>query len=253
MKELVKTNQAGRDVTTSLIVAEVFGKEHKNVVRDIESLNCSDGFNKLNFEPIEYIDSKGRKQKAYEITKDGFTFLVMGYTGEKAGQFKETFINEFNKREALLRNDDYIINRAMILMNNKAKALEQRVHQQNERLCAQEDVIKRAKPKVDYYDEVLQSEGMIAISVIAKELNISAVRLNKFLYKQGVQYQCNGTWLLYSAYQDKGYTKTRTVPYTDEHGNIKTNIHTYWTEKGRKFIHNLWRKRNGRPLKLELN
>lgn len=53
-----------------------------------------------------------QKSEYYEITKDGFMFLVMGYTGEKAGEFKERFINEFNKREALLRSDDYILARA---------------------------------------------------------------------------------------------------------------------------------------------
>lgn len=103
MQDLVIQSSKGNDVTTSLIVAEVFGKEHKNVVRGIESLSCSENFNKLNFEPIEYVDSKGRIQKAYEMTKDGFTFLVMGYTGKAAAKFKEDFINAFNSMEKQLR------------------------------------------------------------------------------------------------------------------------------------------------------
>lgn len=103
MQELVIQSSKGNDVTTSLIVAEVFGKEHKNVVRGIESLSCSENFNKLNFEPIEYIDSRGRTQKAYEMTKDGFTFLAMGYTGKVAAKFKEDFINAFNAMEKQLR------------------------------------------------------------------------------------------------------------------------------------------------------
>ena len=80
MAELVIQNSNGNDVTTSLIVAQVFGKEHNKVVRDIENLSCSSNFNAANFGVIEYTDSRGRIQKAYEMTKDGFSFLVMGYT-----------------------------------------------------------------------------------------------------------------------------------------------------------------------------
>lgn len=90
MTELVKINSAGKDVTTSLIVAQVFGKEHKNVLRDIENLSCSDTFRRLNFEHTPYVHPQnGQTYKMYEMTKDGFSFLVMGYTGERAGQFKE--------------------------------------------------------------------------------------------------------------------------------------------------------------------
>lgn len=89
MENLVFQNSNGNDVTTSLLVAEVFGKEHSKVVRDIESLSCSASFNAANFGVITYIDSRNREQTAYEMTKDGFSFLVMGYTGAKAGEFKE--------------------------------------------------------------------------------------------------------------------------------------------------------------------
>lgn len=83
----------------SLQVAETFGKEHYNVMRDIETLDCSDEFNTLNFEGINYKDSRGRRQRKYIMTKDGFTFLVMGYRGKKAAQFKEAYIKRFNEME----------------------------------------------------------------------------------------------------------------------------------------------------------
>ena len=171
---LVLTNQSGKDVTTSLIVAEVFGKEHKNVSRDIETLSFSDNFNRLNFELIKYVDSRGREQKAYEITKDGFSFLVMGYTGEKAGEFKEKFIREFNKREELLQNDDYIIHRAFNLLTERNKMLEQQIEQKEQQLQLQEKVIKEATPKVKYYDDVLQSESLYSVTQVTADLGYSA-------------------------------------------------------------------------------
>ncbi|MFD2676968.1 Rha family transcriptional regulator [Camelimonas lactis] len=68
--------------------AEVFGRQHKNVLQAIDGLDCSDEFNRHNFLPIEYQDSRGRLQRAVDMTKDGFTFLVMGFTGSTAARFK---------------------------------------------------------------------------------------------------------------------------------------------------------------------
>lgn len=85
--------------TTSRKVAEVFGKEHYNVIRDIESLNCSVHFTALNFEVSEYKDKSGKRNKEYIMTKDGFIMLSMGYNGEKAMQFKEMYIKTFNDME----------------------------------------------------------------------------------------------------------------------------------------------------------
>lgn len=86
--------------TTSLKVAEHFGKQHKNVLRSISMLECSPEFTQLNFEltSSDVIQPNGgiRKEPSYEMTKDGFTFLAMGFTGKKAAQWKEAYINAFN-------------------------------------------------------------------------------------------------------------------------------------------------------------
>ncbi len=90
--------------TTSRKVAEFFGKEHKNVLRDIENIGCSENFRKLNFELSEYkVNSNNKTYHEYNMTRDGFTLLVMGYTGEKAMQFKEMYINAFNEMEKELK------------------------------------------------------------------------------------------------------------------------------------------------------
>ncbi len=90
------TIKDGEPRVSSLTIAEAFGKQHKNVLRDIEALDCSLEFNRLNFEPVMYKDAKGEMRPSYEMTKDGFFFLVMGYTGEKAGLIKEWYIYAFN-------------------------------------------------------------------------------------------------------------------------------------------------------------
>ena len=92
------TIQDHKAVTTSLMIAELFDKRHDNVLRDIAHLECSGSFRLLNFEEI-WIERKMpnggvSKDPAYAITKNGFVFLAMGFTGTKAAQFKETYINE---------------------------------------------------------------------------------------------------------------------------------------------------------------
>ncbi|ENP4494029.1 Rha family transcriptional regulator [Escherichia coli] len=100
------TIENGRAVTTSVAVAEFFRKLHKNVIQKIEALECSSEFTELNFKPSEYTDSTGRKLPMYQITKNGFVFLVMGLTGKKAAAFKEAYIAEFDRMEAELRQNN---------------------------------------------------------------------------------------------------------------------------------------------------
>jgi Rha family phage regulatory protein len=110
MKELVPKDSYGlfadgNDTARvdSLFVAKFFNKDHNHVLRDIENLDCSNEFHQSNFGQISYKDTYGRKQKAVAMTKDGFTFLVMGYRGKKAAKFKEMYIRRFNEMEQYIK------------------------------------------------------------------------------------------------------------------------------------------------------
>ena len=94
-------------VTTSLRVAEIFSKQHKHVLEAIRNLDCSDGFRGSNFrltlKDKELHGSVARQDPFYFITRDGFIFLVMGFTGKTAAKYKEAYIYAFNEMEAKLR------------------------------------------------------------------------------------------------------------------------------------------------------
>lgn len=130
--EVMKIKHEDRIVVSSLDVAETFGKEHKNVMRDIANLGCSDEFNALNFERIKYVDSRGRKQDAYMMTRDGFTMLVMGYTGELAMKFKEAYIKQFNAMEAAANGKLIEREKGIAVRQALTKALQQST--ENERM-----------------------------------------------------------------------------------------------------------------------
>lgn len=241
MENLVIQNPQGRDVTTSLIVSQVFGKEHSKVCRDIENLSCSASFNAANFGVIEYTDSRGRVQKAYQMTKDGFSFLVMGYTGDKAGEFKEQFINEFNKREMMLKSDDYILARSQEILHNRLQLAEKQLELAQETITTQNEQLKLQAPKVKYVDDVLQSVNTYTSTQMSKELGLrEAEQLHKILKEKGVMFKQSGQWMLTAKYCEHGYTKPRTHQFTRNDGSIGTSTTTVWTEKGRVFLHNMF-------------
>lgn len=136
-----------------------------------------------------------------------------------------------------LLNPDFIIKLATALKEERAE--KEKFRLQNE---IQSKQLRESSVKVDYYNNVLQSETAITTTVIAKELGMSAYALNDILHRNKIIFKSNKTWVLFSQYQDRGYTKTKTIHYTDSLGREKTEIHTYWTEAGREFIHRFARK-----------
>jgi Rha family phage regulatory protein len=95
-----------RLVVSSTDVAERFEKAHKSVLRSIEALECSESFRRHNFVPATYTDAQGKPRPSVSLTRDGFSLLVMGFTGAPAMYWKERYIQAFNMMEAeLLRRE----------------------------------------------------------------------------------------------------------------------------------------------------
>lgn len=115
MKQLIPMDDYGifsdsKDTAraNSLMVAKMFDKRHADVLRDIEKITApksglSKEFTERNFAFSKYKDSTGRNLPCYNMTRDGFTMLVMGYTGKKAMQFKEAYIRRFNQMEKFIQ------------------------------------------------------------------------------------------------------------------------------------------------------
>lgn len=122
--EVKKINKKEVNVVTSLDIAETFGKRHADVLRDIKNLACSDDFAQRNFAQSSYINSQNKIQPMYFITRDGFALLVMGYTGEKAMQFKEAYIKQFNQMEELLKGKLIEREKGIVVRQAFTKALQ---------------------------------------------------------------------------------------------------------------------------------
>lgn len=138
--------------------------------------------------------------------------------------------------EQMLINPDAMINALTALKverEEKQRLLVQTQLQQIE--------LAQSAPKAQYYDEVLQSSETYVITRIAQELGISAVSMNKKLQDMKVQRKVDGQWVLYAQYVGNGYTRAHTTTFTKSSGETGTNTQTVWTEKGRQFIHSLFK------------
>lgn len=102
MKELVAVNENSTR-TDSKLVADAFGKIHRDVLRSIKSLECSEGFRNKNYTASSYVSPQGKTLPCISMTRDGFCFLAMGFTGAKAAVWKEAFIDAFNSMDEALK------------------------------------------------------------------------------------------------------------------------------------------------------
>lgn len=123
--EIVRMGREERATCTSLDVAETFGKEHFHVLRDIRELGCSEEFRQSNFGLAHYEDAQKKPREMVIMTRDGFTLLVMGYTGELAMKFKEAYIKQFNAMESALMGKRIEREKGIAVRQSLTKALQQ--------------------------------------------------------------------------------------------------------------------------------
>ena len=219
------TERDGKAVVSSRDIARVFEKEHRRVLQDVRTIAENDPVWGLhNFVQSAYTNEQNKSQPEYLITRDGFILLVMGYTGEKAMRFKKAYIAAFNEMESRFAPRNYkeaLL--ALVAAEEKKEALE-----------VQNKVLQLT---ADKYEGQTDTVGLYKAGEIAKELGISAKRLNDFLHNCRVQYRPNGsnTWQLYTDYAKDHIAATQLVRL--ENGYDMPML--LWTPKGRDFIFDL--------------
>jgi Rha family phage regulatory protein len=109
----------GHPVTTSLAVAQVFGQRHDNLLRTIHNVlnDCPAEFGRLNFEESSYLNEQGKAQPMYQLRKNAFDLLVMGFTGRQAMRVKVAYIECFDAMEAYLRTTTPAVHAALLAAN----------------------------------------------------------------------------------------------------------------------------------------
>ena len=233
MNELVKIEN-DRMITTSKMIAETFNKRHDNVLRDIENLKKD----VLNFEEMfhetETQDSYGRQQRIYEITRDGFSLLAMGFTGAEAMEWKIKYLEAFNKLEAFWNSPEQIMARAHRIAEQTIASLEQKLQQKD-------FLIEQNKPKALFADAVASSKTSILIGELAKIIcqngyQIGQKRLFNWLRENG--YLMKSTNLPTQRYIEQGLFEIKESTITTGDGVTRITKTTKVTGKGQIYFVN---------------
>lgn len=213
-------------------VAEVLGYSNpQKAIRDHVDID-----DKL----TERIVLSGQNREVIVINESGVYSLIFGSKLDSAKRFKKWVTSEVlpnirknggyltdSKIEEVLTNPDTIINLAKQLKEER-----------NQKLMLQQQVAE-SRPKADYYDRIMKSKSLVAISQIAEDYGWSAQKMNAKLHDLGVQYKIGKQWLLYAKHKNHGYTFSETVDITKKDGSSDVKMNTKWTQKGRVFIYNL--------------
>jgi anti-repressor protein len=194
VKDLVVLNAKNEAVTTSLKVAAKFGKRHDNVLRDIKDLDCSDDFRLLNFEEATFLHTLNRhgatqECKGFNMTRDGFTFLVMGYRGKMAAKFKEEYINAFNKVVEELKNRQPAPELASVDTVRYLLGEYDKKDAEVKRLEAQTNEMK---PKAKFFDAVSNARGNVNLTAAAKMLGRGPRMMMELLRQMDILYYTRG-------------------------------------------------------------
>lgn len=188
------------------------------------------------------VGEEGNREVARELTDHLLTIdmakeICMIQRTERGKQARQYFIQvekDYNSPEKIMARALRIAEKELSTLK-----LENKVQAQQ---------IAELQPKATYYDLILQCPSLLSVTEIAKDYGLSAKGLNKILHEQGVQFNQSGVWFLYSKYQDKGYTSTKTQNYNRPDGTQGSRVHTYWTQKGRIFLYGLLKEIGYLPL-----
>lgn len=258
MNELqIFSNESFGKLRTSIVDGEPWFVA-ADVCKALEISNSRDALRRLDKDEkgVVLTDTLGGEQSLNAVNEYGLYTLVLGSRKPEAKAFKRWITHEVipairkhggyltpEKVEEALFDPDTIIQLATQLKAERAKR-----HSLEAETAKQAQLIGEMKPKATYYDLVLSSKDLVAITQIAKDYGMSGKQLNAKLHELGVQYKLGNQWLLYARYHDKGYTHSETIHFKHSGGRADTKLITKWTQAGRLFLYDLLKNENILPV-----
>lgn len=238
-----------KETMTSLEIAEVTGKRHDSILRDIRNI-ISQGVDAHNFVETSYTDKANRQQKCYMLTKKGCLILASGYDA----LLREKIINRWEEleiKEITTTKIPTTFAEALRLAADQAEKLEAQERQlaaNSKEIVELSGTIATMQPKVTYVDKILASKETVTTTQIAQDYGLSAKSFNILLRNFGIQHKVGGQWILYAKFLPNGYVQSDTIPIEHKDGSSGSVMHTKWTQKGRLFLYEELKKHNVLPL-----
>ena len=242
-----------KETMTSLEIAEVTGKQHAHVMRDIRNL-LGQGVDESNFglmlRTTKLGNGASREDPYYSLTKKGCLILASGYDA----LLREKIINrweELETKEASTIKVPTTFAEALRLAADQAEQIEAQQKQleaNSKEIVELSGTIATMQPKVTYVDKILASKETVTTTQIAQDYGQSAKAFNILLRNYGIQRKVGGQWILYAKYLPCGYVQSDTIPIEHKDGSSGSVMHTKWTQKGRLFLYEELKKHGHLPL-----
>lgn len=225
-------NNNGQAMTDSQTVAFVFGKEHKAVLRDIRKIvaTADTAFGENNYAPSTYTTEQNKQAPKYLLTENGFTLLVMGYTGTAAMKYKVEYINRFHAMREQLHSQLPGAVQEYLGLGENERAIA--FFQQRLQLDEHKKELKASRPKARFHDEFVNAKGLQTVSEVAKTLGTGRDRFFKWMREQGIVQQDNKP---YQQYMNKQYFQIKQYKYKRS-GHVAGTSTTLFTAKGVAWI-----------------
>ena len=228
-----------KEKMTSLEIAEVTGKQHQHIMRDIRAI-LSQGVDASNFGLTSYTDKSNRQSPCYELTKKGCLILASGYDA----LLREKIINRWEELETKERTGGFVVpqtfSQALMLAAKQQEQIEEQraaLAQQGEEIVKLSNEVMTMKPKATYYDLILNNPSTVTITQIAQDYGMSAKKFNQILCDFRIQHKVNKQWILYADNINKGYVQSKPTNIPLANGTEKVVYNTEWTQKGRIFLY----------------
>lgn len=239
------------ETMTSLEIAEVTGRNHKDVMRSIREME--DAWVKVNgrkFALVEYKDAKGEMRPCYSLSKTECLYIATKFNDEARAKLILRW-EELETKEVSLIKVPKTFAEALRLAADQAEKLEAQekmLEASSKEIVELSGTIATMQPKVTYVDKILSSKETVTTTQIAQDYGKSAKAFNILLRNFGIQHKVGGQWILYAKYLPNGYVQSDTIPIEHKDGSSGSVMHTKWTQKGRLFLYEELKKHNVLPI-----
>lgn len=256
MNELTTIVDNNEERMTSLQIAEVTGRQHKEVMRSIRQMEPAwVKIAQRSFALGSYQDRNGQSRPCYSLTKEECLYIATKFNDEARAKLIRRWKElEEAHRPAVPQNYLEAL-KAMVKIEEQKQQLAIESQKQKEQIVniSRENVelgnrITEMLPKVSYYDQILESKSTMTVTQIAQDYGMSAVKLNRILAELKIQRKVQGQWILYNNYVPCGYVHSKAVDIVRADGRRDVKYNTEWTVKGRLFLYGKLKENNIIPL-----
>lgn len=255
---------------TSIEIAEITGKQHKDVLRAIRKMEPAwEKTAGRNFALSYYKDKSGKNSPMFTLTKDECLYVATKFNDEARAklvlrwkQLEEERLQPVSKTDTpttLPADPSQLTRKQLLLMALEAEEEKEKLQEKVEDLetdnyslsvdnAEKSQQIDRLCERTRYLAVIMADTTAVTATQIAQDYGMGAKSFNKLLNGIGIQRKVGDQWILYSPYQDKGYVQTRMVPihHADRPDTFKPM--TVWTQLGRKFLYDRLKKHGTLPL-----